>query len=162
VPDVTLTIIGDSPPNAIRDLASPAINVAGWVPDVKPYLDNHLVSIAPLRFGSGMKGKVGEAMANGLPVVVTKIAAEGMELSDGVTVLIADSAPDFAEAVTRLLRDQALHERLSVNSRRVVKTRWSEAAAAQQLLGLMRTLKRPSVRSRARWTARRLLQRMTW
>lgn len=165
LPDTTVTIVGDAAPNAIRDLASEVINIAGWVPDVKPYLDTHSVSIAPLRFGSGIKGKVSEAMANGLPVVVTKVAAEGMDLQDGVTALIADSAEDFAEAVTRLLTDQVLHERLSMNGRRMVATRWSEAVAAQPLLELMRALpglspKRASVRKRVKWTARRLFRRM--
>ena len=165
VPDITVTIVGDGAPEAIRDLASAVVNIAGWVPDVKPYLNSHLVSIAPLRFGSGMKGKVSEAMANGLPVVVTTVAAEGMELSDGVTALIADSPEDFAKAVTRLLTDPTLHERLSTNGRHVVRTRWSEAVAAQHLLALMRILpdvrpKRASLRKRVRWTARRLLRRM--
>jgi glycosyltransferase involved in cell wall biosynthesis len=165
VPDITVTIVGDAAPKAIRDLGSEVVKIAGWVPDVKPYLNNHRVSIAPLRFGSGMKGKVAEAMANGLPVVVTTVAAEGMELSDGVTALIADSPEDFAKAVTRLLTDPALHERLSTNSRRMVSTRWSEAVAAPRLLGLIRTLsdvrpKRASVRKRLRWTVGRLLRRL--
>jgi glycosyltransferase involved in cell wall biosynthesis len=165
LPDITLTIVGDGAPNAIRDMASDIINIAGWVPDVKPYLDTHLISIAPLRFGSGIKGKVSEAMANGVPVVVTKVAAEGMDLQDGVAALIADSADDFAKAVTRLLTDQILYERLSINGRRIVAARWSEPVVAQHLLALMRALpdlelKRASVRKRVKWTARRLLRRM--
>jgi glycosyltransferase involved in cell wall biosynthesis len=165
VPDITVTIVGDAAPKAIRDLGSEVVKIAGWVPDVRPFLNTHRVSIAPMRFGSGMKGKVAEAMANGLPVVVTTVAAEGMELSDGVTALIADSAEDFAKAVTRLLTDPALHGRLSTNSRRAVSTRWTEAIAAQRLLGLIRTLsevrpKRASVRKRVRWAARGLLRRM--
>jgi hypothetical protein len=165
LPDTTVTIVGDGAPDAIRGMASDVITVAGWVPDVKPYLDTHLISIAPLRFGSGMKGKVGEAMAHGVPVVVTKVAAEGMDLQDEVAALIADSAPDFAAAVTRLLTDPILHERLSTNGRGLVAARWSQAVAAQHLLGLMKALpdiapKRASVRQRAKWTARRLLRRM--
>jgi glycosyltransferase involved in cell wall biosynthesis len=164
VPDVTVTIVGDSAPEEVRTLASDSIIVTGWVPDVKPYLHNHLVSIAPLRFGSGMKGKVGEAMANGLPVVVTKIGAEGMELTDGVTALIADSAEEFADAVVRLLRDQPLHHRLSTNGRYAARTRWSEPVVAERLLALMRALpeltpKRPSVQRRVLWVARILLRK---
>jgi glycosyltransferase involved in cell wall biosynthesis len=164
VPDVTLTIVGDAAPQEVRSLASDTVTVTGWVPDVKPYLDSHLVSIAPLRFGSGMKGKVGEAMANGVPVVVTNIAAEGMELTDGVTALIADSANEFADAVTRLLRDELLHHRLSTNGRHAARTRWSEAVVAEQLLALMRTLpeltrKRPGAKKRVLWAGRMLLRR---
>jgi hypothetical protein len=111
-----------------------------------------------------MKGKVGEAMANGLPVVVTKIGAEGMELTDGVTALIADSAEEFADAVVRLLRDQPLHHRLSTNGRYAARTRWSEPVVAERLLALMRALpeltpKRPSVQRRVLWVARILLRK---
>jgi O-antigen biosynthesis protein len=162
-PDVKLTIVGDAAPEEIRQLASESVLLTGWVPDVKPYLDSHLVSIAPLRFGSGMKGKVGEAMANGLPVVITGIAAEGMELRDGDTALIADSPQEFACAVARLLRDEALHDRLSRNGRHAARTRWSEAVVGEQILALIKTLpavrpKRMRARRRLAWSARMLLR----
>jgi hypothetical protein len=165
VPDVAVTIVGDAPPEEVRRLASDNVTVTGWVPEVKPYLDSHMVSIAPLRFGSGMKGKVGEAMAHGLPVVVTTVAAEGMDLSDGVTALIADSAGEFAAAVVRLLGDQPLHHRLSTNGRQAARARWSEAVAAKDLLALMRALpeltpKRAGSRKRLLWAARILLRRV--
>jgi len=164
VPGVIVTIVGDAPPEEVRRLASGNVIVAGWVPDVKPYLDSHMVSIAPLRFGSGMKGKVGEAMAHGLPVVVTTIAAEGMDLSNGDTALIADSAEEFADAVVRLLGDQPLHHRLSENGRQAARERWSEAVASKDLLALMRALpeltpKRASIRKRLLWAARILLRK---
>lgn len=165
VPDVSVTIVGDAPPEEVRSLGSATVTVTGWVPEVKPYLDSHLISIAPLRFGSGMKGKVGEAMANGLPVVVTGVAAEGMELRDNDTALIADSAGAFASAVVRLLRDEELHLRLSTNGRHAAKARWSEAVVGEQVLALMRTLseirpKRVSVPRGAVWRARLLLRRL--
>jgi glycosyltransferase involved in cell wall biosynthesis len=165
VPDVIVTIVGDAPPAEVRGLASDTVRVTGWVPEVKPYLDSHVVSIAPLRFGSGMKGKVGEAMANGLPVVVTRIAAEGMELGDGDTALIADAADEFAGAVIRLLRDQDLHHRLSTNGRWAARTRWSEAVVGEQVLALMKTLpelapKGIGVQRRVLWVARILLRRL--
>jgi len=164
VPDVAVTIVGDAPPEEVRRLASDNVTLTGWVPDVEPYLASHMVSIAPLRIGSGMKGKVGEAMAHGLPVVVTTIAAEGMDLSDGDTALIADSADAFAAAVVRLLGDQPLHHRLSTNGRHAARTRWSEEVAARDLLALMRTLseltpKRASAQKRLLWAVRILLRR---
>jgi glycosyltransferase involved in cell wall biosynthesis len=164
VPDVIVTIVGDAPPEEVRRLASDTVRIAGWVPDVKPYLDGHMVSIAPLRVGSGMKGKVGEAMAHGVPVVVTSIAAEGMDLTDGVTALIADSAAEFAGAVVRLLGDEPLYRRLSRNGREAARSRWSEAVVARDLLALMRSLaelkpKRAAVRKRVWWMARSVLRR---
>jgi len=79
------------------------------VPDVTPYLDSHSVAMAPLRFGAGMKGKIGQALAAGLPVVTTSVGAEGMDLEDGKTALIADSPEAFAKAVVRLCTDRHLH-----------------------------------------------------
>ena len=68
--------------------------------------------MAPLRYGAGMKGKVGEALAAGLPVVLTSVAAEGMDLVHEEHVLIADTAADFAAAVQRLYEDPELWDRL--------------------------------------------------
>jgi len=91
--------------------------VTGYVPDTTPYLDAAWVSIAPLRYGAGMKGKVGEAMAAGLPVVTTSIGAEGVELKDGITALVADTPEAFADAVRRLCTDDALHQGISARAR---------------------------------------------
>ena len=62
----------------MQALAGDGVEVTGWVPETEPYLASHRLSVAPLRFGAGMKGKVGEALAAGLPVVTTSIGAEGM------------------------------------------------------------------------------------
>jgi O-antigen biosynthesis protein len=77
-----------------------------------PFLHQARVSVAPLRYGAGMKGKVGEALATGLPVVLTSVAAEGMGLVDGEHVLVADTADAFADAVQRLSTDAELWRRL--------------------------------------------------
>src|SRR5262249_38799860 len=111
VPDIEVVLVGSSPPPEIRAFVeSIGVRLTGYVPDTAPYLDRAWVSIAPLRYGAGMKGKVGEAMAAGLPVVTTSIGAEGMELEDGVTALVADTPEAFAEAVRRLCTDDALHQ----------------------------------------------------
>ena len=140
LPDVTLTIVGDSAPREVLNAIPEGAVLAGWVPEVGPYLDSHTVSVAPLRFGAGMKGKVGEAMAAGLPVVATSVAAEGMELKDGVDVLIADSVEEFAAAVVKVCTDEDLHARLSENGRRTARERWSEAAVAARVWDTMARL----------------------
>jgi hypothetical protein len=81
------------------------VRVIGYVPDTGPYLDRATLSIAPLRFGAGMKGKVTEAMAAGLPVVTTSVGAQGLKVTPGKHLLLADSSSDFANAVVRLLND---------------------------------------------------------
>ena len=77
----------------------PGVHVHGHVPDLQPWLQRCRVSLAPLRYGAGVKGKVNQAMAHGLPVVATACAVEGMHLQDGSDVLVADTAEDFASAV---------------------------------------------------------------
>ena len=134
---VEVTIIGDRPPLEILDLAGDGVVIAGWVPEMTPYLDSHCVAIAPLRFGAGMKGKVGQALAAGLPVVTTRVGAEGMHLEDGKAALIADSPSAFAEAVVRLCTDGELHRDLSQGGRSHVRLRWEAAVVEAQLIGAL-------------------------
>jgi glycosyltransferase involved in cell wall biosynthesis len=105
---------------------------------VAPFFNGCRLSVAPLRYGAGVKGKVNQSLACGLPVVVTPQAAEGMYLVDGESALIADDAANFAAAVVRLYRDQALWERLSAAGLALMETHFSfEAArrAIQELVG---------------------------
>jgi len=152
--DVAMTIVGDAPPREVLALSSAEITVTGWVPDVEPYLASHCVSIAPLRFGAGVKGKIVEAMATGLPVVTTPVGAEGMELVHGSTALIAESPEAFARAIVQLSTDHDLHARLSRNSLEHARARWDRNVVAPKLLetvARMPTLKpkRPGAVDRA-------------
>ncbi|MGD1085059.1 MAG: glycosyltransferase [Verrucomicrobiota bacterium] len=133
LPEARLVIVGDRPPEAIQRLAGDRIVVTGYVPTTRPYLEQCRVSIAPLRFGAGMKGKVGEALAAGLPVVGTPIATEGMGLTDGREVLVAESDSDFVEAVVRLYSDAALWKQLSEQGRALIERCYSPEALAGRL-----------------------------
>jgi glycosyltransferase involved in cell wall biosynthesis len=133
LPNVTLTIVGAEPPKDIQELGRDNVVVRGWVPEIAPLLDSHCVSIAPLRFGAGIKGKIGEALAAGLPVVTTSVGAEGMSLEHGTTALIADSATAFAEAVVQLCSDPVLHQRLSESGRAHALAKWGVAVVSHQL-----------------------------
>ena len=99
------------------------------MPDLQPWLDGCRLSLAPLRYGAGVKGKVNQAMAHGLPVVATTAAVEGMHLRDGHDVLVADDAQEFADAVLRLYADQALWNRISMHGRDNVARYFSMDAA---------------------------------
>ena len=109
-------IVGSSPPKDIISLKSEDIIVTGYVDDLKPYFETSRVFVSPLRYGSGVKGKICEAMAHGLPVITTNIGAEGMGLIDGETALIADDPLEFANKVIKLYKDRKLWEKLSKNS----------------------------------------------
>lgn len=112
VPNVRLRIIGSAPTAEVLALAAADIDVLGFVDDVGPYLRSSDISIAPLRYGGGIKGKVGEAMAYGLPVVTTSIGAEGFGFQHGRELLVADTPTDFAAAVAELWRSPGTYERI--------------------------------------------------
>ena len=113
VGDMTLTIVGPKPPAEVQALAGEGITVTGWVPETRPHLDAARISIAPLRFGAGVKGKIGEAMSLGLPVVTTTVGAEGMGLVDGEHALVVDDPDAMAAAIVRLHGDPELWGALS-------------------------------------------------
>ena len=133
LPDARLLIVGFAPPPAVQSLAGGQVIVTGQVPAVQPYLDEARVSIAPLRYGAGVKGKIGEALMHGLPVVTTTIGAEGMGLVDGEHVLIAEAGDEFARAAVRLHGDAELWQRISHRGREHVQGRHSVQAAAESL-----------------------------
>jgi GT2 family glycosyltransferase len=112
-PDITLSLVGSEAPPAILDLGErPGITVHGHVPDLEPLIDAHRFSIAPLRYGAGVKGKINQALAHGLPVVATRCAVEGMGLTHGIDALVADDAEGLAKAVLAAYDDEPLWQQL--------------------------------------------------
>ncbi len=145
LPGVVVHCIGAEPPPAVRALAqSEGIVVHGHVPDLTPYLDGVRVTVAPLRYGAGVKGKVNQSMAHGQPVVATPCAVEGMYLRDGEDVLIADTAESFAQSVARLYLDETLWLRLARGGRENVARHFSFDVArpvVRQVFGLDQPLR---------------------
>jgi len=115
VDGVRLVIVGSSPPEAIRRLgkADESIEVAGFVPDLRVVASRTAAFIVPLRSGSGLRVKILNAMAMGLPIVSTSVGCEGIGAEPGRHLLVADGAAEFAEAVVRLLADYDLRRRLA-------------------------------------------------
>ncbi len=133
LPGVTSYLIGSNPPQSVRDLAQEGLEVVGYVADLAPWFERARLSVSPLRYGAGVKGKVNHAMSFGLPMVATTTSVEGMHLTDGIDVLIADDPEAFAQAVARLYRDEALWSRLSEAALANVREHFSPAAAARAL-----------------------------
>jgi len=146
VPDIKLFIVGSSPPPEIVALESENIVVTGRVPSTEPWFNSCLISVVPLRYGSGMKGKVGEALASGIPVVTTSMGAEGIGIVNGEHALIADTPEDFADAVVRLYKDKELWEKLSQNGKKLIKENYSPEAVEKKLLKILNTLPEPKER----------------
>lgn len=137
LPGVATTIVGAEPPASVRALAAPDFAVAGFVADVDPFFEAARVSIAPLRYGAGVKGKVNLAMSYGVPVVATTMAVEGMHLSDGVDVLVADTPEAFADAIVRAYADAALWRRLSQGGVDNVRRHFSRENAKRSLAAVL-------------------------
>jgi len=148
-PDTDVYVIGQDPTDEINALASRNVHILGRVPATAPYLNRAAVSIAPLRYGSGMKGKVTEALSYGLPVVTTSVGAEGIGIVSGVHAVVADTAEDFANEVCRVLEDETLWYRLSSGGKRLIEERLGSAQMRQRLGSLLSALltgERPAAR----------------
>jgi len=133
LPDARFHIAGSKMPESIKALASERVIVHGFLPTLDALLDGCRLSVAPLRYGAGVKGKVNQSMAHGQPVVATTVAAEGMYLQHETDVLVADDAETFAREVIRLYTDEALWTRLADGGLANIATHFSFAAATQAL-----------------------------
>jgi glycosyltransferase involved in cell wall biosynthesis len=141
LPSGRVWIVGSSPTEKVLALnALPGVEVLGYVQDLDHYLRTAWVSIAPLRYGAGVKGKIGEAMAAGLPVVTTPTGAEGMRLENRVTAMIADSAQEFADAVTELSRNRVLHATIARNGLEHVRRAYAPSRADDSLVQLLESV----------------------
>jgi len=133
LPDAKFYIIGDKAPPEVVALATERIVIAGWQRDIRPFFDSAKLSVAPLRFGAGIKGKINQSMGFGVPVVATTLAVEGMPLIDRKDILVADEAEDFAHALIELYESEALWNRLSENGIRKTRALYSTEAAREKL-----------------------------
>lgn len=129
LPGVHFYAVGSNPPADIQALVAEDVIITGFVDDLPPLLEKMRVSVAPLRYGAGIKGKIGTAMAAGLPVVATSLAAEGMSLTEGENILVADGPEALANTVARLYQDESLWCRISENGLVFADKAWGPEAA---------------------------------
>jgi glycosyltransferase involved in cell wall biosynthesis len=123
VPDATLTVVGRNPAPALVELGKtdPSLVITGWVEDVRPYMEAAAAYVVPLRIGGGTRLKIFEAMAMEKAVVSTTVGAEGLPLSDGVELLLADEPAAFADAVVRVLTDSSYATELGQRAASIVR-----------------------------------------
>ncbi len=132
--DVELLVVGSEPTKAVKSLSKHHnVNIVGTVDDIKPYLRSVSVFINPIRISAGIKGKVLEAMACGIPVVSTRQGAFGIDAEPEKEILIADSSEHFAEQVVRLLKNDGLYLKLAQNARKLVEIRYNWKDIAKRL-----------------------------
>jgi polysaccharide biosynthesis protein PslH len=139
IPEARLQLVGNAPPLALQALASDTITVTGRVADVRPYLAQATVFVCPLRVGAGIKNKVLEALAMGLPTIATPISVDGIAVKHGESVLVA-SIEHIATETVRLLRDKALQMRLSQNGYAVIQAQYSWSSVADRYLKLYQSV----------------------
>jgi glycosyltransferase involved in cell wall biosynthesis len=134
VPEAELRIVGPNPPGDLH--GHPGVVVTGEVPDVRPYLEDATVVIAPLRLGGGMRVKVAEALAAGKAVVATSLAAEGLGATHGDQLLLAEESEPIADSVVDLLLDPSRRGALAARARAwaVERLAWDAPAAAFERL----------------------------
>ena len=131
-PEARLKIIGGEAPRSLRDLARPGIELAGFVPDLRPHLAAATAVVVPLRLGGGTRLKIVEAMAMGKAIVSTTLGVEGIEAVPGRDLVVEDQPAAFADAVNRLLDERSFAVRLGQSARQLAVQRyaWSGAARA--------------------------------
>lgn len=133
-PEVRLEIVGRAPTPAVQRLADGAgVQVTGRVPDVRPFMRDAAVYIVPLRIGGGTRLKIFEAMAMGKAVISTTVGAEGLPVTAGEHLLLADEPRAFARGVVRLLRDVDRRRALEQAARELVLARYDWSVVAGDL-----------------------------
>lgn len=153
VPDAIFQVVGRNPAASVRRLASDGIEIVGTVPSVVEYLHRVAAVVVPLRIGGGTRLKIYEAMSAGKAVVSTTIGAEGLDVTHGRDILIADAPGAFAASVVRLLKDADARRRIEEAARaRAAKYDWSciaeqFAAILERVIASAPEVRRSAVRA---------------
>jgi glycosyltransferase involved in cell wall biosynthesis len=140
-PNIRLDIVGSNPGENIFQLKRDnAVNVTGYVEDINPYLKKAMVAIVPIRIGGGMRIKILQLLAKGIPVVTTSIGCEGIPVTTNKEVLIADNESDIYHAINRIINDSRLREKLSENSLNFIKKYYSFDYALKKYVQILNFL----------------------
>jgi glycosyltransferase involved in cell wall biosynthesis len=137
--NLTVQVTGNTAGRDLEPLreACPRIEFTGFVDDIRPYFAKSGICIVPILSGGSTRLKIVEAMAWGTPVISTSIGAEGLEVTSGENILLADTPVDFAKAIERLVRDRDLWQRISASGRHLVEERYSSERMYRQLAEML-------------------------
>lgn len=138
IPDVRFKVIGANPPESIRRLAEvPGVEILGFVKDLEPIFSEIRLSVAPLRYGAGIKGKIGTSLCYGVPCMATPIALEGMGLVNGKNVLVGETHEQLAEAICRAYSNEELWNELSREGHRFALNNYSVSVIRDRVESLL-------------------------
>lgn len=135
LPQAEFLVVGANPPEEIKKIGEEdnSVEVTGYVKDISDYFKKIGVFVVPIRAGAGIRIKIIDALAAGLPVVSTRIAAEGIEVKNREEILIEDKEKDFAKAVVNILKKRELAKKLSLNGRELIKGKYNQKKAQKAL-----------------------------
>jgi glycosyltransferase involved in cell wall biosynthesis len=139
-PDASLTLTGRTDGVDTRSLTRPGVRLLGQVPDIRPYVSEAAAVAVPIRIGGGTRFKVLEGLAMGKPIVSTAVGCEGVAVSDGEHLLIADDAPAFASRIFEVFENADLRDALGQAGRRLIETGYSWELAGARLESLYRQI----------------------
>ena len=137
LPGIAFYAVGSNPPPEILQLNCQDVKIVGYVKDIQTYFNSFRISIVPLRYGAGIKGKIGTAMASGLPVVATNLAIEGMGLNHYQNIVAADSPELFAQEVFNLYTDINLWKKIRINGYEFARQEWGPVASYNTLSSIL-------------------------
>lgn len=133
-PQITFTIVGRNPAAEILALANcPGIEVTGTVDDVRPFYKDAFAAVVPLRIGGGSRLKILEAMAAGVPVISTRLGAEGIEITEQENILLAETPAEFSQTVAEIYKDKELNKKLAASARTFVQKNYDWSSIANTL-----------------------------
>ena len=138
IPEISFKVIGANPPEEIRRLAAiPGIEILGFVKDLDPIFTNIRLTVAPIRYGAGIKGKIGTSLCYGVPCVATPMAVEGMGLTPGLNVLIAESSEAFADVMCDVYRNAELWQLLSSEGHKFALANYSVEVITERVRNIL-------------------------
>ena len=136
--EVPVFIVGSKPTKEIFDLSSRTVSVTGWVEDLRPLYEQAKLFVAPLRYGAGVKGKIGESLSFGLPTITTSVGAEGMDVVPGIDLFIAETADEFAKLICEIYNNDALLENIAKNGSTKIESLFGQDALRDRLQELVK------------------------
>jgi GT2 family glycosyltransferase/glycosyltransferase involved in cell wall biosynthesis/SAM-dependent methyltransferase len=137
LPALEVMIVGPDPPPEVQRLGSDRVKITGWVAELEPLLDSAVALLAPLSYGAGVKGKVTQAMAAGLPVVTTPTGAEGVGALNSEHLLVGKDDQELAQAVVSLVNDSELWDRVSRAGQALIAEHYSIDAVRARVIDLV-------------------------
>jgi len=138
LPDAEFLVVGGDMPEPILALgAEPGVRVLGYVEDLAALLDRCRITVAPLRFGAGIKGKIGTSLCHGVPCVATPLAAEGMDLTDRGEIMLGADPEAFAQAIIEIYRDEVLWSNVSSRGLQLFRREYGFARGLERFRTLL-------------------------